>query len=130
MADVRHISVSIRRPWQAVYDYASNPANLPAWASGLGAAIRRIGDQWEADSPMGRVRIRFAPANGFGILDHDVVLDSGEAMHNPMRVVPNGSDAEVVFTLFRRPDLSDAQFAADSAWIAKDLQSLRAILEG
>jgi hypothetical protein len=130
VAEVRHLSISIQRPWQTVYEYAANPANLPKWATGLGSAIRKIGSEWEADSPMGRVRIRFAAPNGFGILDHDVVLESGETVHNPMRVIPNGGAAEVVFTLFRRPAMSEAQFAADGEWIAKDLRKLKAILEG
>jgi hypothetical protein len=33
-------------------------------------------------------------------LDHDVTLPSGETLSNPMRVVPNGTGSEVVFTLF------------------------------
>ena len=34
-----------------------------------------------------------------GVLDHDVTLPSGETVHNPMRVIPDGDGCEVVFTL-------------------------------
>ena len=33
--NVRHISVTIDRTPRDVYDYASNPMNLPKWAAGL-----------------------------------------------------------------------------------------------
>lgn len=34
-----------------------------------------------------------------GLLDHDVELESGMVVHNPMRVVPNGEGSEFMFTL-------------------------------
>lgn len=46
-----------------------------------------------------------------------------------MRVVPNGDGSEVVFTLFRQPGMTDEQFAADAAWVAKDLAALKAVFE-
>jgi len=51
----RHISTHIDRPAQEVYDYASNPSNLPEWASGLGSSVERVGGQWIVESPMGQV---------------------------------------------------------------------------
>ena len=35
-----------------------------------------------------------------GVPDHDV-LESGVTVHNPIRVVPNGSGSTVIFTLMR-----------------------------
>jgi hypothetical protein len=35
MHDVRHISVYIARRQAEVYEFASNPRNLPRWAAGL-----------------------------------------------------------------------------------------------
>jgi len=91
MHDVRHISVYIARPPAEVYEFASDPRNLPRWAAGLARSeVRRDGDEWIADTPVGKVRVRFAPRNSFGVMDHDVTLESGITIHNPMRVVPNG----------------------------------------
>lgn len=39
-----------------------------------------------------------------------MTLPSGETVHNPTRVVPHGKGSEFVFTLIRRPGMSDAQF--------------------
>jgi uncharacterized protein YndB with AHSA1/START domain len=35
MHDVRHISVDIARRPAEVYEFASDPRNLPRWAAGL-----------------------------------------------------------------------------------------------
>jgi hypothetical protein len=125
---VRHLSVSIERPPEAVYAFASDPANLPRWASGLSGAIERRGGEWIADSPMGKVKVRFAPPNDLGVLDHDVEV-SGETFHNPMRVVPNGDGSELSFTLFRRPGTTDEAFEADARTIERDLAALKRLLE-
>jgi hypothetical protein len=127
--EARSIGVSINRPPNEVYDFASNPENLPQWATGLGGSIQQVDGEWVAEAPMGKVTIRFVENNPFGILDHDVILESGGKMHNPMRVVPNGLGSEVIFTLFRQPGVSDEQFAEDTQWVEKDLRMLRDLLE-
>lgn len=126
---VRHISVSINRPPREVYEFVSNPENLPKWATGLGRSIKNVDGEWIAEAPMGKVKIRFAERNTFGILDHDVISASGGTFHNPMRVVPNGNGSEVIFTLLRQPDMSDEKFSEDANWVEKDLKILKAVLE-
>lgn len=126
---VRHVSVSIDRPTEEVYAFASNVENLPKWATGLGGSIKSVDGEWVADSPMGKIRIRFAERNKFGVLDHEVILESGEKIHNPMRVVARGRGSEVIFTLFRRPDMSDEKFSEDAQWVEKDLKILKGLLE-
>src|SRR3712207_4096731 len=127
---VQHISVSIGRPAGEVYAFAADPGNLPRWAAGLAAGeVKRAGDGWVMDSPMGTVRVRFAEPNTFGVLDHDVTLPSGEVVHNPMRVVPNGRGCEMTFTLFRRPGVSDEEFRDDAGRVEQDLRQLKRLVE-
>ncbi|PIQ75696.1 polyketide cyclase [Candidatus Peregrinibacteria bacterium CG10_big_fil_rev_8_21_14_0_10_49_24] len=125
----RHISIAINCNADDVYAFASNPANLPQWAAGVSGSVRKSGDNWISDSPMGEVQIRFADANSLGVLDHDVTLPSGETVYNPMRVFPNNQGSEVVFTLYRQPKMSDDDFEKDAQMIERDLQKLRSILE-
>ncbi|RII19587.1 Polyketide cyclase / dehydrase and lipid transport [Streptomyces sp. YIM 130001] len=126
----RHLSVAIDRGVDDVYAYASNPANLPAWASGLGTSIERIDHQWVAESAaMGRVVVTFAPSNELGVLDHDVTLPSGETVYNPVRVIADGAGSEVVFTLRRQPQMRDADFERDAATVAADLHRLKELME-
>lgn len=127
--DVRHISVPIDRPPHEVYDFASEPENLPRWATGLGGSIKKVNGEWVADAPMGRIKIRMTKKNALGVLDHDVVLDSGAVVHNPLRVLPRGRGSEVVFTLFRQPGVTDEKFSEDAQWVEKDLNILKGLLE-
>ena len=129
MTESRHLTVSIDRPAAAVYAYARDPAHLPDWAAGLAAGIRRERGEWVADSPMGRVLVRFVPVNEYGVLDHDVVLPDGTSVTNPLRVLADGDGAEVVFTARRRPGMSDAEWAADVEAISADLERLKRAIE-
>jgi hypothetical protein len=125
----RHLAVSITRPAAEVYRYARDPAHLPAWAAGLAAGIRREHGEWVADSPMGRVLVRFVPVNEYGVLDHDVVLPSGQSVTNPLRVLADGAGSEVVFTVRRQPGMTDEDFVADVAAVTADLAALQRVLE-
>ncbi len=125
----RHISVSISCPAAEVYEFAYNPENLPKWASGLAGSITKVNESWVVESPMGKVRVRFADLNSLGILDHNVVLPSGETVSNPMRVIPNGTGSEVVFTLHRRPGMTGQAFADDANTVLRDLHMLKLLLE-
>jgi hypothetical protein len=125
----RHLTVSIERPAGQVYAYVRDPAHLPGWAAGLAAGIRRERGEWVADSPMGRVLVRFVPVNEYGVLDHDVVLPDGTSVTNPLRVLADGEGAEVVFTARRRPTMTDAEWAADVEAISADLERLKRAIE-
>jgi len=130
MRDVHHVTVSIDRPPREVYAFAADPRNLPRWAAGLARSeLRPAGDAWVAESPMGRVCIRFVERNDLGVLDHDVTLPSGETVHNPLRVLRRGEGSEVVFTLFRRPGVGDEELARDREAVERDLGTLKELLE-
>lgn len=116
----RHVGVWIDATPEAVYEIASDPHRLSMWAAGL------------ADPTLRDADVEFAPHNAFGVLDHVVRLPSGEQVYNPMRVIPAGAGeprCEVVFTLRRRPGISDAEFEADAAAVTADLVTLRRLVE-
>ena len=125
----RHVSQVIRCEPAAVYAYAADPDNLPRWAGGLAQGdIRREGGLLVVDSPMGRVSVRFAEPNPYGVLDHDVTLPTGEVVHNPLRVVAHPEGSEVVFTI-RQGRMTDEEFDRASEAVAADLLRLRDLLE-
>ena len=129
LRDVRVVTVSIAVPWQVVYEFVRQPANLPQWASGLAAGIVHEGGRWLADSPMGRVQVAMAPDNAYGVLDHDVTLPDGRVVSNPLRAVANGDGCELGFTVFRADGADNAAFARDCEHVASDLQALKILLE-
>lgn len=129
----RHVSTWIEAAPDAVYTFAADPQTWAQWAAGLAeGGLRQTAEGWTADSPMGEVTVEFSPPNEFGVLDHVVRLPSGEAVYNPLRVIPGGvgeARCEVLFTVRRRPGMTDAEFDADAAAVAADLDALRRLLE-
>ena len=129
-SESRQIAEYIERNPAEVYDYASDPANIPEWAPGLGTAVEEVDGQWYVGSPGGRVAVTFADRNDFGVLDHYVTLASGEVVYIPMRVTADGSGSELVFTLRRQPGMTDDDFIRDEGLVSSDLARLKRILEG
>lgn len=123
------VHISIDRGWKDVYDYASRPENMPLWASGLASGLTRDGDDWIAEGALGVARVRFAPRNDFGVIDHLVTLETDLQVHNSLRIVPNGDGCEVMFTLLRLPGMTEEQFAADGAHVMRDLKTLKELME-
>jgi hypothetical protein len=129
MMNSRTISVAIKRPPSEVYEFASNPGNLPQWVRSFCQSVSKSGDDWFMETSDGRVGICFAATNEFGVLDHVVTLPDGRSILNRMRVVPNGEGSEVLFTLFQLPEMSNDQFARDAGMVEADLNLLKAVLE-
>lgn len=126
--EMKTVSISIDCPVGTAYEFIRNPANLPRWAPGLCKSATGKNGRWLLETPMGPMEIRFARENPFGILDHWVKPESGPEMLNPMRVIPNGTGSEVLFTITRTEGMSDEDFARDQALVGADLRSLRDIL--
>lgn len=125
----KHISESVARSADELYEYASEPANLPEWATGIGSSVQEADGRWFVNTPVGRAGFAFVPRNEFGVLDHYVTMPSGEVIYMPMRAIPAGDGCEVVVTLRRLPDMSDEEFARDADLITADLARLKRVME-
>lgn len=125
----RAITLRINRPFHQVYGFLAYPANWNSWAFGMGRNIRFTQDGWIADSDGGITKVHFTPKNSFGVVDHTVIRPSGQRVYVPMRLIANGSGCELIFTLFREPNMSDAQFDSDSGYVQRDLNGLKKLLE-
>jgi hypothetical protein len=128
-AEARHVSVSIARNAQQAYATLWAPESFLKWASGLAASMKKVGGEWIVQGPDGPAKVRFSERNAYGMLDHWVVLQSGEEIHIPVRILPNGDGCELMLTIFRRPGRSDADFAADADWVMRDLMAAKKLLE-
>jgi len=126
----RTLSVAINCDPGRVYEFVSKPENLPKWAKMFCRSIKKSNGGWIVETPQGPVKVRFTRKNEFGILDHYVNPAPGVEVFVPMRVVPNGSGSEVIFTLFQLAGMSDEKCAEDIRWVEQDLKTLKRILEG
>lgn len=127
-AESRHLSVPVECGAAEAYDFLSVPENFPQWASGLDG-LRKVDGEWIVEMPDGPARIRFSERNAFGILDHWVLPAADAPIYIPLRVVPNGTGCELIFTLFRQPGMTDEKFSADAAWVMRDLWDAKKLLE-
>jgi len=125
----RTITVRIDRPFDKVYEFLVDPANWNQWAFGLGRHIRHSQDGWIADSDGGVASVQFTARNSFGVVDHTVICPSGQRVYVPMRLIANSRGCELLFTLFREPNMSDARFASDAGFVQRDLNGLKKLLE-
>jgi Polyketide cyclase / dehydrase and lipid transport len=130
MRPSRTVSVSIDCPPTRAYDFVCDPANLPQWAAGLGQSVSRVADEWIVQTSSGPMRLRFVERNELGVLDHRVILESGEEIFVPMRVVANGAGSEIMVTVFRLPGMTAEAFARDVGLVEQDLKTLKRTLEG
>jgi Predicted integral membrane protein len=125
---VKNISITINKPSNEVYKFASNPENLPKWVDFV-RSMTKENDIWFADTDLGKIKIEFVPQNDFGIIDHLVTLSNGETVNNPLRVIKNGKESELIFTLFWMPNRTQEEFNQDAKAVESDLQTLKKILE-
>lgn len=125
----RHVSCVISVSPELVYEFASNPDNLPKWAAGLAETeVVRDGAVLLFDSPMGKVTVRFVARNRYGVIDHDVTLPSGTTVTNPLRVLAHPEGSEIVFTV-RQIELTDEEFERDIGMVEGDLERLKRLME-
>lgn len=126
---VKHISISINSPVTEVYKFISNPENFPKWVALVQSISKQGGDVWIGKTDVGNIKIIFTPTNEFGIADYWVILANGLVIHNPMRVVENNKNCEVILTLFLLPGTSEDDLKKDAQAVLKDLRKLKDIME-
>ncbi len=125
------IKIAIRRPYAAVYEFLAEPMNFARWAVNPDSQMSPLdGGDWAVELPRGRLAIRFAPRNNFGVLDYQVFPIGGDGGPvTPVRLIPNEEGCELVLVWFQRPGVTDEAFASDAEWVASDLNRLKALLE-
>lgn len=138
--EARNLSITVCRPLAVVCDFLAHPMNFPQWASGLASGLAPLdalaegaeadSGVWTAQAAQGDVTLRFSPPNDLGVADHWVLLPDGTSVYVPLRAVANSEGAEVILTLFRQPSMDARQFEDDAQWVMRDLQQLKAVLEG
>lgn len=126
------LSITVLRPADDVYAFLSAPANFASWAEGFGSRLKETDTPgtWRFIMANGKnATAKFTAPNPFRIADHYVYPGNGQEVYVPMRVLDNGSDSEVLFTLFRQPDMTDQMLANDKAAVLRDLGNLKKVLE-
>jgi hypothetical protein len=130
LAKALTLSVSIQRDVETVYRFTSEPLNFPRWVRSFVKSVENRAGKWFLNTSLGEQQLAFVEKNAWGVLDHYVILANGAQVYAPMRVIANGSGSTVLFTLFRLPEMNDADFERDAGMVQRDLESLKLLLEG
>lgn len=125
------LSVSINRSFAETYQYLSNPEHFTEWAPGFCLSMRKAEEKntWYLNTSAGPAKARFVEKNDYGVVDHYVTPEKGGVVYIAMRVLENGPGSEVIFTLFRQPEMTDEIYARDQDAVQRDLESLKRVLE-
>ncbi len=124
------ITVSIARPFEEVYEFLAEPLNLPTWTVAIERIEHRRDSDWTATTPEGEVIIRYPARNKYGVLDYSVRRPGESAAYViPLRVFANDDGAELTFTHYQRPGMSEELFNSEAEWIRSDLLTLKTLLE-
>ena len=123
------IHLTISCPIERALSFLADPLNFPKWAAVVGPMVQIGPLEWRAQTEFGERIIRFCVANDYGVFDHAVYREGDEPLVLPLRVTANDDGCDLTFVFFRRPGLSDEQFASAIEWVTNDFLTLRALLE-
>ncbi|HEV7759272.1 MAG TPA: SRPBCC family protein [Acidimicrobiales bacterium] len=125
--------VGIEAPPAAVLAVVADPVNLPRFAPGFARSVQRDSDSdgqgWIVDSARGRLQLRTAVDADRGTVDLHLTAPDGSESTVFLRVLPNGSGAELTFTLLLPGSASDAAVAEQGGVVAEELELLRQLCE-
>lgn len=118
------ITVTLAAEPQQVFAFLTQPENLPRWNAALCRSVRREGDEWVADSPRGSLSVRWVRDDRSGLVDL-VLQVSGAELIWAMRILSNGSGAELIITVVQPQGLSDSLFHDHTRWAEKASRELK-----
>ena len=123
------VSLSIDRPLEEVYEFLLVPENFARWAFVGDAEMRNLGgNDWSAETSVGRRILHFASRNAYFVLTH-TARPPGEAPHTiPMRLMRNGEGTQLTY-VFLQYEGQEAEWRSRIEWVTADLGALKSYLE-
>jgi hypothetical protein len=124
-------SIEIAAPREAVFDVVSRAERLPEWATAFcRAVLGREGERLRIETPQGPMLFWIDADARRGIVDMHGGPSEAEASYWPARVLEApGGRSVFVFTAFRAPGMSDAEFDGQCAALGHELATLKALVE-
>lgn len=112
-----------------VFKFTSNLENLPKWGSSVCKTVKKTDSGYMCESPMGEKKIRTVTDGKLGVIDQYLSLSRSDELMMPIRVIPNGSGAEVLCTMFQHSDLSDEKYEEQLSSMQMELDRLKDLME-
>jgi uncharacterized protein YndB with AHSA1/START domain len=122
-------STTIDAPTGGVFSYLADAANLPSWAPAFATTVEPDGDAWVVGQGDARLGLRILADRERGTVDLRVTPPNGRESTVYMRVLPNGSGSELLFTLFFSDSRTDEELARQAAEVEAELARVRTACE-
>jgi len=119
------LTASLPQDAHALFAWIADPENLPRWHSSFCRFLRRENGTLIVESPRGAIPIRFIRDDHALVLDLLSEVSEGIELTNAIRVLRSGEGAELVWTLIKPEDVSEALFNEQFRWAGSALQNLR-----
>ncbi|PIQ23857.1 hypothetical protein COW36_13550 [bacterium (Candidatus Blackallbacteria) CG17_big_fil_post_rev_8_21_14_2_50_48_46] len=126
-AATRSITIDVHPAW--VFEFVSNPVNLPLWSRSFCLSVFQHEEAWFIESPHGPIQVYMQADPETGVIDQYLYPTPEIQVLIPMRVVPNQSGTEFIFTLFQPDDISEEDYQQEIYWVEQELQTLKKLLE-
>jgi len=123
-------TISIEAGGAKVFDFVSNPENLPGWAKGFCSGIRREGGRWIVSSPSGEIALRMTTDANLGVVDFHLSPAPGIESVAASRIVGAGEGCAYVFTFHQTPGMPDEVFESQRRSLSGELTILKELMEG
>lgn len=123
-------TVTIQAGNGRVFDFVSNPENLPGWARGFCTSIRREEGGWVVSSPQGEIALRMTTDARLGVADFHLSPAPGIESVASSRVVRAGEGCAYLFTFHQTPGVPDEVFESQRRTLAAELTILKELMEG
>lgn len=118
-----HIVVNV--PKDKAFAYIAEYENIPKWSKNFILKLEKVGDEYTATTPVGKMKFEIAADKNTGVVD--LLLD-GRPL--PTRVVALGPQTTLyLFTLILPPDLPEQEFQGGIKGLQEELLFLKNQLE-
>jgi len=121
------LTASLPQDAQALFAWIADPENLARWHTSFCRALRKENGSLIAESPRGRVPVRFIRDDRSLVLDLLTEVAEGIELTNAIRILSNGEGSEMVWTLVKPDGISEAIFNEQMRWAGSALQNLRKV---
>jgi hypothetical protein len=122
-------TITVDAPRDDVLAFIADGTNLPRWAPNFATAVRPDGDGWIVGEGTGEIRVEIPVNHELGTTDLHLTLPGGDRRVVHLRVLPNGTGAEVLFTLFHSDSRSDDDVERQNSEVAEELRRLKVLCE-
>jgi len=113
----------------SVFEFVSNPENLPKWAGGYFKGVYRDQDGWALETDLGRMALDVQADARTGLVDFHIQPPIPIKITASCKVTAAGSSSHLTFTHYQIPFLPPKYFERQKQEIAKSLSVLKQLME-